>query len=1280
MGAARGVDYSRQEAGAAAPLNKQNSSGNAYPPGTLGDHYDLLKGFFGTARNKSRDLRHTYEHEFMTRPDGFTDGIQQLGLAGSPGQEIRNGHIETVLLEKTVSHQCYPITRMAPWKHHGTSLEITWSTLNFHQHVLDKLPELSMPRLMSQSEQGGKAALARFGIAMLMEATFAETQRGMRTYTMQIEQMKVATITTVCLAILTCLLTHTPYEYNARTGIEGEAPAKSARGIDEMFKQEKQITAIMNKPDGAAALIEICKMRLRSRPGNNTEGDFQVIPSGSARALNGTTFQQFVASDYADDEAVERSKTRETIIQSSPFSQGHGQKVVDVFKRARAFGAVATMSHSVVANQRWDLFRIAQLGTTLYSRDTDGMHHADYTSHYKYTGYYRFGEAGAPMTLNGRNALGRGWINDLKVHTWGQAQRKFFLPQMKQTFIKCIMERCKSPAKKREFLNSLRLLKPNAPELTSCKGLLFPDESTFNMKHIVARGNDRRFEDTPTVADYRDYMNNPSNPRTSTKRSAQIVRRVIADARVDNSEMSAEELFEANKLSGYAPHQVEQKKRYEVDGDNVMEVTNHNRNVLPIVRRFRAPKPSAAAQDAAKKGIAELTTELADAKYAAATADWVAAINAAKGFTDEEKLQRLTELKSCTLRAYAWTNSQGKQPEFKSLVDKLFSNIASAYDLDAALRIATGDVNRQLRIETVSIEAGTAHGHFSNEVKAHGRWTPDVPAAVGGVAEDGQISLKSRFPSSASNFSLPTDTFATTLSQPGRVALFDTDSSASAYELCTRIDPELRKERRVAMQWSIIVSHFISDQFKNLPADGPAVATALDVLCVSMGWSAAAAASAAVRAAFVPQPPNKKLLAELVAYGTNILPTKVTDHVLPLSQEHYHSLVGGLNRALLTKLKTLDVAHPPPAAALLAINTAITDGCKLVAEQGKLLFGTLAANAAGVVAARSIKVLTDQDISDQLEADARNAAAAAKAAGASAAALPAVPDVPERAPDVNELQWNEENVLALIDRASITSGSFWSFCVENDLPVPFDLKIWRPRMTFLMGATLRMQAGMDGAARTFYQAPHFMAGADAGPKLIYGHYTVHFKPLVLKPERIIVIPDVHVSKYLGGNGLAINDPLNEDHKRAWAEGRGADIFVTAHPQTDHNKLSHSWCSITGKLPSHIPHDQDVARMLHYPGCDDFARYWGFNGETGSNDGPYNPNTSLLDLNQNVMCFQDFQIVWSPTGGGADVGTFSKYILSEGHFGKYACYAGSADVTSGIKPVFSMPAYAQTMGA
>jgi hypothetical protein len=258
-------------------------------------------------------------------------------------------------------------------------------------------------------------------------------------------------------------------------------------------------------------------------------------------------------------------------------------------------------------------------------------------------------------------------------------------------------------------------------------------------------------------------------------------------------------------------------------------------------------------------------------------------------------------------------------------------------------------------------------------------------------------------------------------------------------------------------------------------------------------------------------------------------------------------------------------------------------------------------------------------------------------------------------------EWTHAAVRALLFRAALVTGDPLRFCVEKNIPVPIALTAWRPYKTYLMGSALRMQAGADGAAVTYFKNPDMMFADNAAQKVVYGHYTLYLRTIVTQPERIIIAYDIYSTGYFGGNGPDVWDACDEDDVSGFADNVMArDIFVTYQAMNEsgsNGKNSSSWRSLTGIMPSSYSVSSDVNEKMHYPGCAGVAQMWGWKTDNiDFNDRSYHAMLSDHGNRSNVICFQDFQI--RSTGSGGFEST-----REAGHWGPHV-YEGCGVVRDG----------------
>lgn len=420
-----------------------------------------LATFFGQPdKNRIDNLSQweSYEMEYSDYPDAFRN------LWGDPngqGAHMKNVHIRDVLLEKTLATQCWQLSIMCPWFYSPNSLNITWSTLKFNRAFLDRLPEESMPRMLSNTRTGGQKSMVRYGICTTLEMTFAETPFGRFTYMMNIEQMKVATVETACLDAMVAVIEHQQYPWVGAAGARA-VNRRSADGsrdltigdINELLKQEIDNFGIINKKQGGLNIVlDNLRQELRARGVNP---NFAVQPAGAAKYMNGTNllagiydatgFTQATAADIA----VARTKAL-TMVESRSFQTSSDDASFDPVFSPRTIGEYKTLDGEGCNQEEPGVYRTSHLDSWGYGgEDLDRYVRFRYQFYYRYTGAYHFNETGAPLDAK----IGGGYFKDMSVYTWGQLLSK---DGCLERVVKHLLL---MPAEYREeFKRSLRLLR-----------------------------------------------------------------------------------------------------------------------------------------------------------------------------------------------------------------------------------------------------------------------------------------------------------------------------------------------------------------------------------------------------------------------------------------------------------------------------------------------------------------------------------------------------------------------------------------------------------------------------------------------------------------------------------------------------------------------------------------------------------------------------------------------------------------------------------------------------
>ncbi len=274
--------------------------------------------------------------------------------------------------------------------------------------------------------------------------------------------------------------------------------------------------------------------------------------------------------------------------------------------------------------------------------------------------------------------------------------------------------------------------------------------------------------------------------------------------------------------------------------------------------------------------------------------------------------------------------------------------------------------------------------------------------------------------------------------------------------------------------------------------------------------------------------------------------------------------------------------------------------------------------------------------------------------------------------------WSRTGLAYLLDHASLSSGAYYRFCVDHDIPVPFFVRYWRPSKTWSMGTVLHMVSGANGAAKTFYKNPDFMVAENAAQKMVFGHFTTYFTTICQAPEKIAVAKNVFCRGYVGGNDTKVWNPLSLKHGEAWRSGNMdfASMFITLGLMNQSTPFA-NWLSVSGVMPPSLNVDSHVAKGIQYPGCRGVSAMWNFRADGGDGMTPttrrqYSCKPNPSERRFNVICMQEAQIdIHNALNPSKPIA-----IQDCGHWGSWV-HEGCGKVRAGIQMHLQPPSYLDT---
>ena len=117
----------------------------------------------------------------------------------------KNQHLEDVLDFMIRKEDEFYTQRLLPWQH-TDQLHVQWDIFTFNRSIMDVEPEQGIPRLVTSEMDTKSDNLLRRGLAFIIEHGFMTTERGRRTFMLNLQQITDAVHTTAYHGVMTALL------------------------------------------------------------------------------------------------------------------------------------------------------------------------------------------------------------------------------------------------------------------------------------------------------------------------------------------------------------------------------------------------------------------------------------------------------------------------------------------------------------------------------------------------------------------------------------------------------------------------------------------------------------------------------------------------------------------------------------------------------------------------------------------------------------------------------------------------------------------------------------------------------------------------------------------------------------------------------------------------------------------------------------------------------------------------------------------------------------------
>ncbi|KAK3235518.1 hypothetical protein CYMTET_54280 [Cymbomonas tetramitiformis] len=114
-------------------------------------------------------------------------------------------YMTNVMINLIKSEDMWPTT-VLPYRETKDTSTIKWDEIHFNRHLLGPVPEEGVSRLVSQEMNERRDHYTRYGLAMILEHGFMNTDKGRMCYVNNLQQIRNAVLETIYLGVLESFL------------------------------------------------------------------------------------------------------------------------------------------------------------------------------------------------------------------------------------------------------------------------------------------------------------------------------------------------------------------------------------------------------------------------------------------------------------------------------------------------------------------------------------------------------------------------------------------------------------------------------------------------------------------------------------------------------------------------------------------------------------------------------------------------------------------------------------------------------------------------------------------------------------------------------------------------------------------------------------------------------------------------------------------------------------------------------------------------------------------
>jgi hypothetical protein len=255
--------------------------------------------------------------------------------------------------------------------------------------------------------------------------------------------------------------------------------------------------------------------------------------------------------------------------------------------------------------------------------------------------------------------------------------------------------------------------------------------------------------------------------------------------------------------------------------------------------------------------------------------------------------------------------------------------------------------------------------------------------------------------------------------------------------------------------------------------------------------------------------------------------------------------------------------------------------------------------------------------------------------------------------DASGVEIKDSSLYRMLEDTSLKTDAFFHFCMDNNIPIFHPHLIFVPHMCWRAGTCILMIPG-DGTGNVYIGHADYSVGYNSKTKVHTGAFTVHAQPKVVNGENVVLMRNVFVDKYIGGDDGRWFKPEHREKyrdKRFETRDPAPSMFsimlppdVSSTAEANLKEIMDISGQFSAKLCQRNGRDQDP----HYPTAHWYANFWGWKPKEDleTSDQQMRQETNRLHPHRQTIVFQGLQFMYNPAKN-----EFSDVICNKGHLGE-----------------------------